>query len=585
MKEAVDGLSSTLKAGRAKIILTSLLISLSLFVLTVLFWLHRIRGYYFPAGDEFALLVHSARFFDPSIKDWFLRGFAEYFHPHPDISLPYSNFVRPGVNFTYYLNSWIFGRNWGAYLLSNYAIAAGIVGAVYYICRGLIGMPVTLCVGASLAAATSPALVWQMVYTPSFAFDYLAAFWILVHIIFLIHRRYLMAWVFLCFAIFTKELSFYAPLAACVVVYSRDRDKSVLNRFLLAGSYLLPLAGLMVLRRIDFRGMTGVYVLSGFSARSIVKGGLQGMMHWPYKVPWAQRAFEISAKNLFSVLFIVSCWAVVVAVTLYFIYPLLWGRTSDSDERENGLLFARETVSVFFVCSLIMPVGLNLVPRFGASVFPLLFICLAILIEKGGLSLPLRYGVAALFGIILCMNLWQMARTLSPEIAQKEQAKWALSRGLIEHLSRDTKPVNFLVGDYAEDFSSPEWVKRFSGYTGELVPVSNVDLSGCPVAPDVEVERMGARNLRFRSRLDANCGSNALFGAYREDLLSGMTLERHLAEADIRYTAADRPASKEEFLSQDLTIELYPRSPQFSVIVPDPGSPSRIRVLTGDPLP
>ena len=87
---------------------------------------------------------------------------------------------------------------------------------------------------------------------------------------------------------------------------------------------------------------------------------------------------------------------------------------------------------------------------------------------------------------------------------------WAISRELIRHLSTTDSPLVYLVADYAEDFSSPEWVRQFSGYKGDLVPVSNVDLSGCETAPVVTVSKIDGQDYRFRSKLDPTCGDNAL---------------------------------------------------------------------------
>ncbi len=78
------------------------------FLLEVLYWTRYIRPEYFPAGDEFSLIVHSTHFFHPSIAEWLHRGFSKYFLPYPDISIAYTNFLRPVDNAVYYLESFMF---------------------------------------------------------------------------------------------------------------------------------------------------------------------------------------------------------------------------------------------------------------------------------------------------------------------------------------------------------------------------------------------------------------------------------------------------------------------------------------------
>ena len=118
-----------------------ILVALLFLVAQVTYWAVQIRPAYFPAGDEFALLVSSTRFFHPHPGDWFRHGFSGYFCPYPDLSLPYSNFLRPMANFTYYLQSFVFGRHWGDYLLGTYVIEAAAVITVWYLARMCLRLP------------------------------------------------------------------------------------------------------------------------------------------------------------------------------------------------------------------------------------------------------------------------------------------------------------------------------------------------------------------------------------------------------------------------------------------------------------
>jgi hypothetical protein len=75
----------------------------------VAFWYRYVRTFYFPSDDEFALFVNSARPFHPSIANWFLQGFSQYFMSYPQWSSPITNFFRPTANATYYIGSLVYG--------------------------------------------------------------------------------------------------------------------------------------------------------------------------------------------------------------------------------------------------------------------------------------------------------------------------------------------------------------------------------------------------------------------------------------------------------------------------------------------
>ena len=122
-----------------------------------LIWSWRIRPFYYPRGDSFAVLVNSLPIFHPKILLWFSHGFQRYFHVYPDLAREATNFIRPGVNATFYLEWFLFHAHWERYLLTTYALLAVTAGLVFYTATRLLGLPRRLAVLASLAAAVSPA--------------------------------------------------------------------------------------------------------------------------------------------------------------------------------------------------------------------------------------------------------------------------------------------------------------------------------------------------------------------------------------------------------------------------------------------
>jgi hypothetical protein len=61
-----------------------------------------------------------------------------------------------------------------------------------------------------------------------------------------------------------------------------------------------------------------------------------------------------------------------------------------------------------------------------------------------------------------------------------------------------------------------------------------------------------------------------------------MTLMRDLPEAEISYTAADRPREKVEFATQDLTVVIHAKVSRYVVLIPDSAGGPHIRVLDGN---
>ena len=261
------------------------LLGLFVFVPLVIYWAARIRLAYSPAGDEFSLLAHSARVFHPQPGEWLLHGFSGYFSPYPDLSLPYSNFIRPMANVTYFAQSLLFGRHWSLYLLGSYAIAAALVGTGWFLARVCLRLRPSLALLATASCAFSPAFNYLVVFRPSFAFDLLGGLFALLVLSTLLRSRWLAAWLLVWCAVFTKESAYYAAPAACIAVFLLQSKLPAARRLLSASLYLLPLACILILRRLDFAGVQGVYVLNRASGTGPVGRALLGLTHWPYVLP------------------------------------------------------------------------------------------------------------------------------------------------------------------------------------------------------------------------------------------------------------------------------------------------------------
>ncbi len=543
------------------------------FLLLLAYWVRFLRLPYFPAGDEFSLLVHSTRFFHPQPLQWFRHGFAGYFEPYPDLSLPYSNFLRPMANVTYWIESLVFGEGWSSYLLGNYLIVACLVATVWTIAWRFLRLPALVALAVTAAAAVCPAISYQAVLRPSFAFDLEGALWALLAIPSLVRRRWWLAGLFVTLALLTKETAYYAAPAAAAACFFLLRGEPLLRRSLPSLAYLLPLFCVFLLRRFDFPQGQGVYVLNETAGNSTVKRVILAGTHWPYTLPGEQHIFERSVHNLAALLLTLACWWLVG------LFALRAFRARRSASPIPGAAsFHRDTsvtVLFFFVGALLLPLGLDLGPRFGASVYPLFFLVLGAMMAERG-SPVVRVVALVLLVTATVASGTDLARSLFGPALHREQRQWARSRNLVNLLAHERLPVVFLVADASESFSSAANVERFAGYPGTIVPISNLDVGDCPRGV-LEVTPLTGNGFATHSALPASCGDNTLGATFHATPTRQSRFTRDLAEATVTYDAHNQGWSHGQFSASDLDIHILPRSKAFAVIVPQAEGSAELR--------
>ncbi len=535
-------------------------------------WHLYIQKTYFPVGDDIVLIAHSTRAFHASPLSWFTKGFSGYFSPYPDLSLPYSNFLRPIDNAVFYANSLFFGTHWSYYLLANYAIVAAVVGLVCWL--SLSAFELTLATGllVTLATAASSAFTAQIVYRPSFAFDYLAALWVLLTLALLLRRRLGWAWVVVWLSVFTKEQGFFTAVAAAIVVFCLLAARPWVYRAASAAAFLIPLIAMIVLRRIDFTSLGGVYVASGLSPSRIIKNVLIGMTNWPFMLPGEQHIFDRTLHTIGSLAISAILWSLIAAALYRFLWPGLRRMLVKRDDSTVTAVSKSAIVVLFLLGSLALPVAFDLTPRFGATCLPLFFLTLGCLgrqkDERPSTKWLAHTSIAALL-VIVGFELTELRTIITAKTVAFEQRQWQLSRSFITTLSTVTSPVVFLIDDASGGYSSADALSIFSGYAGEIVPVSNLGMQICLITPDIHIKKIAPLSFTVDSVVSPSCGSNLLPGAYRLDQVSGNDLDRDLPTMLAHYHAADRPARKEEFVTQDLHLDIQTRVPRFAIVMPN----------------
>jgi hypothetical protein len=227
---------------------------------------------------------------------------------------------------------------------------------------------------------------------------------------------------------------------------------------------------------------------------------------------------------------------------------------------------------LFLLGSLALPVAFDLTPRFGAACLPLFFLTLGCLgrrkDERPSTKWLTRISIAALL-LIVGFEVTELRTIITPKTVAFEQRQWKLSRSFLTTLSTLTSPAVFLIDDASGGYSSAEALSIFSGYAGEIVPVSNLGMQVCLITPDIHIKKIAPLSFTVESVVPPGCGSNLLPGAYRLDQVSGNDLDRDLPTMLAHYHADDRPARKEEFVTQSLHLDIQMRVRRFAILMPN----------------
>lgn len=194
-------MSLDIKAHRKKHLISTFLPFAVFAILTILNW-EKLNSYTLCC-DDYPLIAASRLF---SISDWFFSGFSDYFQ-FSGATGNFSNFIRPVVNFVFWANHQLFSEKVGFYLFANILF-------VSLYCHQILILSSSNFVASILVplfCIASPSIALQSIGSPPFAFDVLAAVFILGAINATLRNRFIIAIILLFFSVFTKEIG----LAAC----------------------------------------------------------------------------------------------------------------------------------------------------------------------------------------------------------------------------------------------------------------------------------------------------------------------------------------------------------------------------------
>lgn len=231
---------------------------------------------YSLGGDDYSL-IESARSLD--LHSWLFSGFSDYFYVF-DGSSPYTNFIRPVVNIVFWLNNLLFAERTGFYFLST------ILFILFY-CYSLLCLSGSRMLGIlliSLFSVASPSIAQSALGSPPFAFDVLAATFVLAAINTSLRGKAYITISLLFLAVFTKEIGLTACLAFAIhsvirpIVNANYSKVPRLSGWTIA--YLSPVAIYAAIRYIGV-GMGGTYSTNNIGVYSLIERAI----YFPIKFP------------------------------------------------------------------------------------------------------------------------------------------------------------------------------------------------------------------------------------------------------------------------------------------------------------
>jgi hypothetical protein len=444
----------------------SIAAGLLVFAVLLVYWWVAIRPFYYPVYDDFALLAKSTTMFHPKPLEWLTQGFHDYLTPSPGWSLSATDFLRPVVNLCYYINSVLFGTHWANYLLLAFAVFAYLVGLTVYLARTAMRVPPGLALLAGALSAISPAVLIYIVPSPCFVPDVLGASLLLTGFVFCFRGKYAVATLLFLIAIFTKETTLYAPIAAAAVLFfNPPAGMAEQKKWRSITLLLTPVLLYVVLYRVVFRNSAHVYALNG--SHSPLLHFAVGPIKWPlhgFVTMHPGRWTKVESGEMwFGILLCLLFWLTAARGL---------SRWWKQRKAPTGVLAdqALMTFGFLWIASLAMPVLLALEPRFGVSANVLLVLVLLRL-----------WGVTRSTTIKTLCIVWLGFYTftgvegnvdLVRKVIPEDRMYWSLSSDFIQKLGQNPASTVFLVDDLSGGSVNPQWLGVFAGHTAPLVNVN-----------------------------------------------------------------------------------------------------------------
>lgn len=567
--------------SRCLALLWSAVVCLGTFILFYWIWHRSIRPYYFPFTDDLSLIVNSTSPFHPRWTSWFLDGFKNYFDVYTESFVPYTNFIRPTVNLTYFLDYLAFGSNWSMYLLTTYGFVSIIAGTTSFIAYYFLRLGWRLILLTVICTVFAPSLTTAAFYYPSDGFDLLAGALVLLGVCALMSDAVVTAWIIFTIAAFTKETALFAPCFAAAIVFIRKDGKPLFWRGLWSASFLFPVCAWIALYWHDFRNKNGIYVLSLYSSTTTIAHKIittiKGFALWPIAAV-NKTEYWHSSHVLLKVIFVLSLtfnmvtWLILLGGLIY-IVRLRNGRINGlwQDIQESIRTSPISIIAIFCIGSLLIPLALGLPNRFGGIFYPLFALCLAFMARRGKYMFVRTYSILmiAAIGIVGPTLIYADIAYYLPTF----QGVWAMSKDYMDVLSKSKSPRVFVFDDVSGGYAATENVRRFSGYKGNIVRLNDLLWNFmCPESARIAIEKNLNGDLNLDSKVLRKCGEHDFNGLLLYDLSTPqfVVFERKIAGVVLKYRLVSHSDIQDSSLdSSDLHIVMHDNEPDDVIVIPN----------------
>lgn len=419
-------------------------ITLACLFLAQVSWYRNYRLY----GDDLSVLSASA---GPP-RNWFVHGFSDYFRVYPEWSPAITDFLRPATNAIIRGEELLFGSHYILYFLILYLAQFLMIWLLLLLARDL-GVGNRWLAVLALLLSIEPAFVGRDLRNIGFHEDVWSGLFVITAFFLIGRKRYVTTSFVLVFALFTKEVAIFAPIAAALTVLFQTKRKPW------ALAMLAPLAIYFAVRQFFFvhSGASGSYVLPGTTFKSLGLYLLRGVLFWPIGnfANGAGIALDIAGSIAFWIL---------IALSVRRLYVT-------RDERSLSAF----AVLIWLLGSLAVGVTLAQQTRLGGSTFPLELLLLAALVTTST-SRSLRVlscSVLALIAFSYCSNLLAFPRSFPDQRYQQQSVQRLLSD--LNSDGQEAKVIYIL--NSTEDSTGPEYLGRMAHVPGRVVVLNQFD--GC----------------------------------------------------------------------------------------------------------
>ncbi len=416
---------------------------------------------YLPFGDDPAILQGA----QSSPLTWVTQGFSRYFYAFPEWDVPFTDFLRPGVNAILRFEIACFGSHYALYFLLFFAAQGALVTCVVFLCKHFKVSQYALLL-AALCTAFHPAFIDSDLWTLANHFDVWCGLFTVLAAVNVFFRRFRLAIVPLFAAVFTKEAALFAPIAACLSCYLLTRKKG-LSAFL-----LLPLVAWLLVRKTLFRlNSGGLYAMSGGGLQGMSLSVIKGFLQWPDGAP-SENAFKLLLsdhrlwKHLIDIVFFsanIVLW-VLLATTLFSIWKAY--RSSAAQVEDLAAL------AVWLLGALSFGVLAGAHPRFGGCIYPLEILYFAVAARQ----LSSERARAAAWAALVLLTMVVVTRDLQVLLHAQRRPM----RGTHE-LTRELQHVKaggtLFVIDSPLSFSNPSSLAALAGVQRRIVLLN--EFVGC----------------------------------------------------------------------------------------------------------